>query len=90
MKCAARLVLALAIVVLIVVLLARYVRARDRHVEGFEDISYYSPRCGPADEGRSHAACRSISSGLMPSIESTVGFGNGLCCGRLGVPPPTS
>lgn len=37
-------------------------------------------RCG----GR---ACGGLTTGEMPAIESTCGYGNGQCCGWFGVPP---
>lgn len=69
---AAALVLALA--------LAALWRRRPEHFS-------YSPSCGSARTGRQRAECRGITTGVMPSIETTDRLGNGRCCGRIGVPP---
>lgn len=45
----------------------------------------YSPACGRGCALRGR--CRGLSGGEMPEIESTVGFGNGECCGSFGIPP---
>ena len=55
--------------------------------EGFLGTLYYSPSCGSEWSGRRRHECRGITTGVMPSIETTSKFGNGLCSGRLGVPP---
>jgi hypothetical protein len=55
--------------------------------EGFLSELHYSPSCGSQWLGRRRSECRGVTSGAMPSIETTSKFGNGLCCGRLGVPP---
>jgi hypothetical protein len=55
--------------------------------EGFLGELYYSPSCGSEWLGRRRSDCRGITTGVMPSIETTSKFGNGLCSGRLGVPP---
>lgn len=55
--------------------------------EGFLGELYYSPSCGSEWLGRRRSECRGITTGVMPSIETTSKFGNGLCSCRLGVPP---
>lgn len=55
--------------------------------EGFLENAYYAPGCGSDWGGLRRESCRGLTSGVMPSIDVTSGFGNGLCCGRLGIPP---
>ncbi len=55
--------------------------------EGFLSTVYYSPSCGSEWAGRRRHECRGITTGTMPSIETTAKFGHGVCSGRLGVPP---
>lgn len=56
--------------------------------DGFMSAAYYSPACGSEWAGRRREECRGVTSGVMPSIESTAGFGQGLCGGLFGIPPP--
>jgi hypothetical protein len=44
----------------------------------------YTPACG---SGRHRAVCRGVTTGAMPAIDTLAVAGNGLCGGRLGVPP---
>jgi hypothetical protein len=53
----------------------------------FMGSAYYSPSCSSEWLGRRRADCRGLTSGAMPSIDMFGRFGNGIGCGRLGVPP---
>ncbi|MFA6165779.1 MAG: hypothetical protein WC700_04125 [Gemmatimonadaceae bacterium] len=62
--------------------------SRRRCADNFMSAAYYSPACGSEWAGRRRAECRGVTSGVMPSIEPTAGFGQGVCGGLFGVPPP--
>lgn len=53
----------------------------------FMGSAYYSPSCSSEWLGRRRADCRGLTTGGMPSIDMFGRFGNGIGCGRLGVPP---
>ena len=56
--------------------------------EGFLDGIRYAPRCGSEWLGFRRGGCAGVTAGAMPAIDIPgAGSGNGLCCGRLGVPP---
>jgi hypothetical protein len=55
--------------------------------EGFLATAYYAPACGSVWSGRDRAECHGITTGVMPSIDTTNKYGSRLCAGRLGVPP---
>lgn len=53
----------------------------------FLGTMYYTPSCSSEWSDTRRSECRGITSGAMPSIETTSMVGAGPCCGRLGVPP---
>lgn len=53
----------------------------------FMGSAYYSPSCSSEWLGRRRSDCRGLTTGMMPSIDMFGRFGNGIGCGRLGVPP---
>jgi hypothetical protein len=56
--------------------------------EGFPGGGRYSPRCSSEWLGLRRGGCAGATAGSMPAIETPgAGVGDGLCCGRLGVPP---
>jgi hypothetical protein len=91
--------LALAALVLTVILVAAFMciqlydlrkpaacRGPKGPPEGFLAAAPYEPHCG-TPWGALRGACRGLTGGAMPAVESASAHGNGLCGGLLGVPP---